>query len=186
MKANAYLHRTSIVETDDIGDKTQIWAFVHILPGASIGSTCNICDNVFIENNVRIGNGVTIKNGVYLWKGVTVEDYVFIGPNATFTNDRFPRSARAATAKRHRESDSWLEKTLLKCGCSVGANATIVCGITIGKFAMVAAGAVVTRDVKDFTLVAGAPARPVGYVCICGERVDAPGKFCSKECEMIF
>ena len=185
-KTTAYKHPTALVETEDIGDGTRIWAFAHILSGASVGSQCNICDGVFIESHVRIGNGVTIKNGVYLWKGVTVEDYVFIGPNATFTNDRTPRSARAATARRHHGNEDWLETTLLKSGCSIGANSTIVCGTTIGKFAIVAAGAVVTRDVEDYALVAGVPAHIVGFVCTCGRRVNVPGEFCSSECVNLY
>ena len=182
MKKKFYKHPSSIVETDKIGDETKIWAFTHILPNVSIGTNCNICDNVFIEKNVIIGNGVTIKNGVSIWEGVTVEDNVFIGPNAVFTNDKFPRSARSATAIRHYKNKVWLEPTSLQYGCSIGANATILCGISIGKFAMVGAGAVVRCCVDDFSIVAGIPAQPIGYACRCGKRVDNPGDHCSEDC----
>jgi acetyltransferase-like isoleucine patch superfamily enzyme len=144
-----------------LGNGTRVWAFVHILPGAVIGDDCNVCDHVFIENDVVVGNRVTIKCGIYLWDGVRVEDDVHLGPNVVFTNDRFPRSRKAFT----------LERTVVRHGASVGANATLLPGITIGRSAMVGAGSVVTRDVPDFTLVIGNPARVAGYVCVCGARL---------------
>jgi UDP-2-acetamido-3-amino-2,3-dideoxy-glucuronate N-acetyltransferase len=147
-------HETAIVESPSIGAGTRIWAFAHVLPGAVIGADCNICDQTFIENDVRIGDRVTIKCGVQVWDGITLEDDVFVGPNATFSNDPFPRSglhpARYA-------------RTLVKRGASIGANATILPGLTIGEKAMVGAGAVVTRDVPPMAIVAGNPARIVGY-----------------------
>jgi len=139
-----FKHEKSLVETKFIGKGTRVWAFSHILRNAVIGNDCNICDHTFIENDVVIGDRVTIKCGVYLWDGTRVEDDVFIGPNATFTNDKYPRSKK------------YLEEypiTLLRKGCSVGANATILPGITIGKNAMIAAGAIVTKDVPENTLV---------------------------------
>nr|WP_277991366.1 acyltransferase [Sphingomonas panni] len=139
-----------MVESDGIGERTRIWAFVHILPGARIGTDCNICDHVFIENDVRVGDRVTIKSGVQLWDGVRLADDVFVGPNATFTNDLMPRS---------RNPDFIPLETHVEAGASIGANATILPGLTIGARAMVAAGAVVTRDVPPDTLVAGNPAR---------------------------
>lgn len=145
-----FIHPQALVETKDIGKDTRIWAFAHILSGASIGEDCNICDHTFIENDVIIGNRVTIKCGVYLWDGVRLEDDVFIGPNATFTNDKFPRS-------KHYPPE--FLKTVVGCGASVGANATILPGIMIGKGAMIAAGAVVTKNVPDNVLVMGNPAR---------------------------
>jgi acetyltransferase-like isoleucine patch superfamily enzyme/dTDP-4-dehydrorhamnose 3,5-epimerase-like enzyme len=150
-----FQHPMALVETPHVGDGTRVWAFAHILPGAVIGGDCNICDHTFIENDVRVGNRVTIKSGVQLWNGVVVEDDVFIGPNATFTNDRFPRS---------RYYEKPLSSTLVRQGASIGANSTILPGIIIGQRALVGAGSVITRDVPAFTIVAGNPARIMGYV----------------------
>jgi acetyltransferase-like isoleucine patch superfamily enzyme/dTDP-4-dehydrorhamnose 3,5-epimerase-like enzyme len=152
---NYFKHPYSLVETDNIGNSTRIWAFAHILPGAVIGDDCNICDHVFVENDVRIGNRVTIKCGVQIWNGVTLEDDVFVGPNATFINDLYPRS------KKYLEEST---KTIIRCGASVGANATILAGIVVGKNAMIGAGAVVTKDVPPNAIVVGNPARISGYV----------------------
>lgn len=149
-----FQHETALVESRMIGTGTRIWAMAHILPGAVIGDDCNICDHTFIENDVLIGNRVTIKCGVQLWDGVTIEDDVFIGPNATFTNDPFPRSKRTPIA---------FSRTTVKRGASIGANATLLPGISIGESAMVGAGSVVTRDVPCFAIVTGNPARIVGY-----------------------
>jgi acetyltransferase-like isoleucine patch superfamily enzyme/dTDP-4-dehydrorhamnose 3,5-epimerase-like enzyme len=148
-------HPSAIVETENIGSGTRVWAFVHILPGAQIGTDCNLCDHVFIENEVLVGDRVTIKSGVQLWDGVRIEDDVFIGPNVTFTNDPFPRS------KQYLEKYS---KTLIQKGASIGANATILPGITVGQNAMVGAGSVVTKDVPPNAIVVGNPARIVNYV----------------------
>ncbi len=150
-----FAHPKAVVESSRVGAGTRIWAFTHILPGAVIGSDCNICDHVFIENDVVIGDRVTIKCGVQIWDGLRLEDDVFIGPNATFTNDAFPRS------KHYPET--FLTTRVAK-GSSIGANATILPGLTIGKQAMVAAGAVVTKDVPQNAIVAGNPARITGYV----------------------
>jgi acetyltransferase-like isoleucine patch superfamily enzyme/dTDP-4-dehydrorhamnose 3,5-epimerase-like enzyme len=149
-----YLHPQAICESGTVGDRTRIWAFAHVLPQAVIGSDCNICDGVFVENEVHIGNSVTVKCGVQIWDGITLEDDVFVGPNATFTNDLFPRS------KEHPEA---YLKTLVRKGASIGANATILPGLTIGTKAMVGAGSVVTRDVPDFAIVVGNPAKIIGY-----------------------
>lgn len=150
-----FVHPKAIVESRSIGRGTRIWAFAHILPGAVIGTDCNICDGVFIENDVKVGDRVTIKCGVQLWDGITIEDDVFIGPNATFTNDPFPRS------KIYPER---FARTLVRHGASIGANATILPGLTIGPRAMVGAGAVVTRDVPPNAIVVGNPATIRGYV----------------------
>lgn len=152
---NYYMHPQALVESTQIGEKTRIWAFAHILPDAKIGIDCNICDHVFIENDVTVGNNVTIKCGVQLWDGITIEDNVFIGPNVTFTNDNFPRS------KHYPEKFSG---SLIKEGASIGANATILPGLTIGRNAMIGAGAVVTRDVPPNAIVMGNPAYITGYV----------------------
>jgi acetyltransferase-like isoleucine patch superfamily enzyme/dTDP-4-dehydrorhamnose 3,5-epimerase-like enzyme len=155
MSDGVFLHPQSLVESENVGVGSRVWAFAHVLPGARIGRDANICDHVFIENDVVLGDRVTVKCGVQLWDGLRAEDDVFIGPNATFTNDPFPRS------KRH--PDSFLP-TVLASGCSIGAGATILGGLTIGAGAMVGAGAVVTRDVPPFAIVAGNPARIRGYV----------------------
>ena len=150
-----YEHPQAIVESQNIGARTRVWAFAHVLPGAVIGTDCNICDHVFIENDVRLGDRVTIKCGVQLWDGVTLEDDVVIGPNATFTNDPFPRSKKPPPE---------FSRTTIKAGASVGANATILPGITVGRHAMVGAGAVVTHDVPANAIVIGNPAYIKGYV----------------------
>ena len=164
-----FAHPQALVEATDIGKGTRIWAFAHILPGAVIGEDCNVCDHVFVENEARVGDRVTIKCGVQLWNGVTLEDDVFVGPNATFTNDPFPRSQKRPLA--------W-QKTLVRQGASIGANATILPGITVGRNAMVAAGAVVTHDVPPNAIVAGNPAAIQGYAGArpqAGEgKVDSP------------
>lgn len=152
---SVFIHQQAICESENIGSDTRIWAFAHILPGAVIGSDCNICDGVFIENDVTVGNRVTVKCGVQLWDGISVEDDVFIGPNATFSNDRFPRSKQYPVA---------FEKTLVCEGASIGANATVLPGVVIGRHSMVGAGAVVTRSVPPNAIVVGNPARIIGYV----------------------
>lgn len=161
-----FQHPLAVVESTFIGDSTRIWAFVHILPGARIGSGCNICDHTFIENDVVIGDRVTVKCGVQLWDGIDLEDDVFIGPNATFTNDLFPRSGQ------HQQK---LPRTRVRKGASIGANATILPGLTIGERSMVGAGAVVTRDVPADAIVAGNPARISGYAGVSERRMPAFG-----------
>ena len=148
-------HQTALVESPHVGEGTRVWAFAHILPGARIGRDCNICDHTFIENDVTVGDRVTIKCGVQLWDGIRVEDDVFIGPNATFTNDRFPRS------KQHLAE---YPPTVIQRGASIGANATVAPGIVIGEMAMVGAGAVVTHNAPPYSKLAGNPARILGYV----------------------
>jgi len=150
-----YCHPNALCESDKIGNGSRIWAFVHVLPGAVIGEDCNLCDGVFVEGDVVVGNRVTVKSGVQLWNGTRLGDDVFVGPNATFTNDRFPRSGQ--------HLDSFPE-TVVEAGASIGANATLLPGVRIGSGAMVGAGAVITRSVPPNAIVVGNPARIVGYV----------------------
>lgn len=158
---NHFVHPNALCESTRIGEGTRIWAFAHVLPGATIGRDCNVCDHVFVENDVVIGDRVTIKSGVQVWDGVRLEDDVFVGPNVTFTNDPFPRSKRTPAA---------FTPTLVCRNASIGANATILPGLTIGREAMVGAGAVVTRSVPAAAIVAGNPARIVGYVDSADDR----------------
>jgi len=146
-----FIHERALVESDAIGRGTRIWAFAHVMPAAVIGADCNICDHTYIEGDVVIGDRVTIKSGVYLWDGLRIEDDVFIGPQATFTNDRFPRSKRAFEAAI----------TTIRRGASIGAGAVLLPGVTIGERAMVGAGAVVVNDVASDVVVVGNPARVV-------------------------
>lgn len=147
-----FVHPQALCESSQVGAGTRIWAFAHVLPRAVIGRDCNVCDHVFIENDVRIGDRVTVKSGVQLWDGIELEDDVFVGPNATFTNDKYPRSKQYPA--------SW-PRTVVCKGASIGANATILPGLRIGAGAMVGAGAVVTHDVPPGSSVAGVPARPM-------------------------
>lgn len=162
---SAFVHPQGICESTTVGEGTRVWAFAHVLPKAVLGRDCNVCDHVFIENDVVVGDRVTIKSGVQLWDGVTLEDDVFVGPNVAFTNDRFPRS------KQYPEV---FARTVVKRGASIGANATILPGITIGQRAMVGAGAVVTKDVPANAIVKGNPARISGYVDAEGPATTPP------------
>lgn len=162
-KGNFYSHPTAIINSVKIGEGTKIWDFCNVLKGAKIGKNCNICHGCFVESNVSIGDNVTIKNNVSLWDGITIEDDVFIGPDVSFTNDRFPRS------KKHLKE---YPKTLVKKGASLGANATILPGITIGSNAMVGAGAVVTKHVPPNAVVVGNPAVIKGYTDIEAHKPD--------------
>ncbi len=165
---NTFIHSNAIVEPGAaLGGGTRVWAFAHILPGAKIGQDCNLCDGVFIENDVVIGDRVTIKCGVQVWDGIHLDDDVFVGPNATFTNDEFPRS------KQYPEK---FLQTSVHRGASIGANATILPGVTIGQHAMIGAGAVVTRDVPPYAIVAGNPARIKGYVSTSDAKAISPQK----------
>jgi len=158
-----FRHQLSDLQSDRIGKNTTIWQFVVVLKDAVIGENCNINSHVFIENNVLIGNNVTIKSGVQIWDGVTLEDNVFIGPNVTFTNDLIPRS------KQYPEI---FQKTLIKRGASIGANATIIAGNEIGEFSLIGAGAVVTKKVGKNEVWAGNPAKKIGYISDEGDLLD--------------
>jgi UDP-2-acetamido-3-amino-2,3-dideoxy-glucuronate N-acetyltransferase len=149
-----FVHEQGLCESTTVGEGTRVWAFAHVLPGARLGADVNVCDNVFIENDVVVGDRVTIKCGVQLWDGVRIADDVFIGPNVTFTNDRFPRS------KVYPEA---FAQTVVQNGASLGANSTILPGLTIGRNALIGAGTVVTKDVPPNAIVVGNPGRIVGY-----------------------
>ena len=167
MEKKYFVHESSYVDDNvTIGEHTKIWHFCHVQSGAVIGAGCSLGQNVNISNHVQIGNGVKIQNNVSVYEGVTIEDDVFLGPSCVYTNDLTPR---AKYPKGHEN----YKKTVIGNGASIGANATVVCGHTIGKWAMVAAGAVVTKNVKDYELVGGVPARHLGYVCECGNRLDS-------------
>jgi acetyltransferase-like isoleucine patch superfamily enzyme len=170
--ADRYYHPAALVETDDVGLGTRVWAFAHVMRGARVGICCNIGDHAFLEAGAVVGNNVTLKNNVCIWAGITLEDDVFVGPNATFTNDRYPRSPRMPqVAARYETPERWLSPTVVERGVSIGANATIVPGIRIGRYSMIAAGSVVTANVPPFSLMVGAPARVVGCVCRCGQKL---------------
>ncbi|HZD02102.1 MAG TPA: DapH/DapD/GlmU-related protein [Actinomycetes bacterium] len=163
---SVFVHPKGLCESDRVGPRTRVWAFAHVLPGAEVGADCNIGDHAFVEGGARLGNRVTVKNAVLVWDRVTVEDEVFLGPNMVFTNDLTPRVG-------FRKSRDQLLPTLVRRGATIGANATVVSGTTIGPHAFVAAGAVVVRDVPAHALVAGNPARRTGWMCVCGQRLEA-------------
>ncbi|NOX54767.1 MAG: N-acetyltransferase [Planctomycetes bacterium] len=168
-----YLHPQALCESDQVGEGTRIWAFAHIMRGAVIGRDCNIGGGTFVESGAVIGDRVTIKNQVMLWDGIHIHDDAFIGPGVIFCNDKFPRSPRMPeVAHRYDNPANWRDSTIIKRGATVGAGAVILAGLTIGQFAMVGAGAVVTRDVRPHELVVGNPAKWAGWVCACGRRLS--------------
>jgi len=158
------VHPAALCETDQVGPRTRIWAFAHLLPGAVVGADCNICDHVFIEGGARLGDRVTVKNACLIWDGVEIGDEVFVGPRVTFTNDLRPRIGFAVPAGEY-------VRTTVRQGATLGANVTVLCGVTVGRYAMAGAGAVISRDVPDHVMVLGVPARPVGWVCVCGRSL---------------
>jgi UDP-2-acetamido-3-amino-2,3-dideoxy-glucuronate N-acetyltransferase len=163
----AFVHESAYVDHGArIGAGTKVWHFCHVLGGATIGARCSLGQNVVVMNGVRIGDNVKIQNNVSVYEGVELEDDVFCGPSMVFTNVINPRSH---VTRKHE-----YRRTLVRRGASIGANATVVCGATLGAYAFVGAGAVVTRDVRDYALVVGVPARQAGWVCACGEGLDAP------------
>jgi UDP-2-acetamido-3-amino-2,3-dideoxy-glucuronate N-acetyltransferase len=166
-----FLHPTALLDAEHVGERTRIWAFTHVCRDVVIGDDCNIGSHCYLESGVRIGNRVTIKNGNNIWLGVSICDDAFIGPQVVFTNDLRPRSPRLADAACRYESVSWLSPTMVEEGASIGGGAVIRAGISLGRFCMVAAGAVVTRTVPAHALVLGMPARVVGWVCRCGEAL---------------
>lgn len=179
---DVFVHPTAIVESDDIGAGTRIWAFAHVLAGARLGKNCNIGDHCFVESGANIGDNVTVKNYVSVWEGVTLEDDVFVGPMVCFTNDAQPRSPRMPEAQaRYANKESWLSETTVGRGAAIGANATVLPGLRLGSYCVVGAAAVVTRDVAPHSVVLGTPARCVGYTCRCGQtRAPTPDLHCTK------
>ena len=169
-----FVHPTSIIDDDvKIGEGTKIWHFIHIQSGARIGKNCSFGQNVNVSNNVIVGNGVKVQNNVSLYEGVELEDYVFCGPSCVFTNDLTPRA-------KYPKGHAGYKKTIVKEGASIGANATVVCGHTIGKWALIGAGAVVTSNVPDHALMLGVPAKRCGWACECGDLL--PKDFICPEC----
>lgn len=170
-ESRVFVHPEAICESDTIGPGTRIWAHSHVLRGARIGAECNLGESVYVESQAKIGDRCTIKNGVAVWDHVTLEDDVFLGPGVALTNDRRPRAFF--------RGDTFLPApTHIRRGATVGANATIICGVTIGEFAMIGAGAVVYRDVPPHAIVVGNPAHQIGRACICGQNLDSTD-FCA-------
>jgi len=165
--SDVFVHASGLNESDEVGEGSRIWAFAHVMKGAIVGRHCNIGEGAFVESGAVLGDHVTVKNGVAIWDRVTIEDHAFLGPNAVFTNDPAPRSHPDFRGT----PDDW-RPTRVREGASIGANATIVCGNTLGPWCFVGAGAVVTRDVPAHAVVVGNPARPLGWVCRCGHRLD--------------
>ncbi len=164
--ADTFVHESSYIDEGvTIGNGTKIWHFCHVQKGARIGKNCSLGQNVNLSNNVKIGNGVRIQNNVSVYEGVELEDYVFCGPSMVFTNDLTPRSKYPKGSKGYK-------KTLVKYGATIGANATVLSGIVIGRWAMIAAGAVVTCDVPDYALMVGVPAKQMGWACECGATIN--------------
>lgn len=180
--SNYFSHSTALVESESIGDDTKIWCFSHITEGAIIGKNCNIGEHCYIESGSFIGDNVTIKNGCSIWDGVTIQKGAFIGPNVAFTNDSMPRSPRERAHRNYyKNKKNWLEHTLVKEGVSIGANSTILSGLTIHEFAMIGAGSVVTKDINSHTLVYGNPARFKYFLCECCNRLN----FINEESECV-
>jgi UDP-2-acetamido-3-amino-2,3-dideoxy-glucuronate N-acetyltransferase len=172
---STFIHPTAVVEPGaEIGEGTKVWHFAHIMPDARIGSDCSLGQNVFVANHVVIGDHVKIQNNVSVYEGVKLEDHVFCGPSMVFTNVFNPRSEIQRMDQ--------LRTTLVQRGATLGANCTIVCGVTIGQYAFVGAGSIVTRDVPDFALVFGVPARLQGWVCRCGEKLQFDGQTAACTC----
>ncbi len=175
MSTAAYIHSHALVDKDVVlGNNTKVWAFAQIMSGASIGENCSISGGCFLEGGSKIGSRVTLKNGCLIWDGITIEDDCFIGPNVVFSNDKEPRSPRMPLAKeRYSNPANWRVETIIKKGASIGAGTVITPGITIGAYAMIGAGSLITKDVPDHALCYGSPAIIKGSVCLCGTKIDS-------------
>ncbi|MEX2181802.1 MAG: DapH/DapD/GlmU-related protein [Gemmatimonadaceae bacterium] len=172
-----FVHESSFVDAGaQVGKGTKIWHFCHVMPGAVIGEACSLGQNVVVMNGVKLGRNVKVQNNVSIYEGVELEDDVFCGPSMVFTNVMNPRSH---VVRKHE-----YQRTLVRRGASIGANATIVCGVTLGEYAFVGAGAVITRDVVPYAMMAGVPARRIGWMCRCGEKLPAPaaGRYTCGSC----
>jgi acetyltransferase-like isoleucine patch superfamily enzyme len=181
---DVFIHHTAIVESDSVGAGSRIWAYAHVLAGARMGKNCNIGDHCFVESGACIGDNVTVKNYVSLWEGVTLADDVFVGPMVCFTNDNQPRSPRMPEAQAHYEDkENWLARTVVEQGVSIGANATVLPGVRLGRYCVVGAGSVVTRNVEPHNVVLGTPARRVGYTCRCGQARSATADVQCTKCD---
>ncbi|MDA3884457.1 MAG: acyltransferase [Candidatus Delongbacteria bacterium] len=172
-----FYDKHAIVESDNIGHNSRVWAFTHVMKNVIIGKDCNVGEHCFIENGVQIGDRVTIKNGISIWDGAIIGNDVFLGPHMVFTNDLMPRSKNQNYKK---------EITKVEDGASIGANVTLLCGITIGKYSMIGAGSVVTKSVDDFSLVYGNPAKHVGFMCKCGEKLIFDNKNSRCKCGTLY
>jgi acetyltransferase-like isoleucine patch superfamily enzyme len=178
-----FIHPKAINESSSIGAGTQIWAFAHVMEGAVVGRNVNVGDHAFVESGAKVGDNVTIKNAVLIWDGVTIENDCFIGPRATFTNDKLPRSPRMESApERYQQREAWIAETVVQAGSSIGAAATIGPGVTLGRGCMVGAGATVLHNVPPYALVVGTPAKHVGDVCRCGQRLS--GDYDAVDCDI--
>jgi acetyltransferase-like isoleucine patch superfamily enzyme len=169
---SVFVHPQALCESDEVGARTRIWAFAHVMKGARLGTDCNVGDHAFVESGAVLGNRVTVKNAVLVWDKVIVEDEVFLGPNMVFTNDMNPRVA-------FKKPPEQFLPTLVRRGASIGANATIVCGVTVGEGSFVGAGTTVIRDVPSYAIVVGSPGRRIGWMCACGEKLPKSLR-CSK------
>jgi UDP-2-acetamido-3-amino-2,3-dideoxy-glucuronate N-acetyltransferase len=184
---NIEIHPAAIVDTDQIGPGTRVWAFTHLAKGSIIGANCNIGGHCYIESGALLGDNVTVKNGNSIWAGVTIGNGAFIGPNVVFTNDLRPRSPRLAHAKARYTGEQWLARTSIREGVSIGAGAIILPGVTLKEYCMVGAGSLVTRGVPPHALVMGSPARITGWVCYCGQKLDGnAGDVWCRQCSAQF
>lgn len=178
-----FLHERGLCESATVGDGTRIWAFAHVMQGAVVGKNCNIGEGAFVESGAVLGDRVTVKNQCLIWDGVHLADDVFVGPAVVFTNDRHPRSPRMPeAAERYHAPENWLEPTYVERGASLGASCVLLPGIRIGTYALVAAGALVTRDVLPHQIVRGHPARPAGWICVCGTKLTHEGQSMGLSC----
>lgn len=171
-----FVHSLALCESTDVGDGTRIWPFAHVMAGARLGRECNLGDHAFVESGATLGDRVTVKNNVMIWEGVLIESDVFLGPGMMFTNDLYPRSPRMAgvdaVAVRYQNKKRWLSSTRVCQGASIGAGAILLCGITVGAYALIGAGALVQESVAPHALMVGNPARQIGWVCFCARKLQ--------------